>query len=401
MRPELIKEVTYVPYSGNMAAAEAMRQINPDVVAAYPITPQTELMQFFADFVANGLVDTEYIPVESEHSAMSACVGAAAAGARAMTATAGPGLAYMWEVLGIASGMRLPVVMTVVNRALSAPINIHGDHSDMMGARDQGWIMLFSENAEEQYDNLIQAVKIAEDKRTRLPVMVGMDGFIVSHAIDRVRLLPDRAVEEFVGENEPIYSLLDVDNPVTHGAIAMTDSYMEFKRQQRDAMEKAYQVIKDVAKDFEDAFGKKYDHVEAYKTDDADYILIIIGSAAGTAKAVVDKVRDKGVKVGLIKIRTYRPFPYGDIMDVIESSNCKAIGVFDRAETFGAAAGPLFSDIATAMFLRNKHYPMIDFIYGLGGRDTNINHIEEAIDKVMKLAAGEEVPLVNYLNLRE
>ena len=401
MRPEVIKEVTYVPYSGNMAAAEAMRQINPDVVAAYPITPQTELMQFFADFVANGLVDTEYIPVESEHSATSACVGAAAAGARAMTATAGPGLAYMWEVLGIASGMRLPVVMTVVNRALSAPINIHGDHSDMMGARDQGWIMLFSENAEEQYDNLIQAVKIAEDKRTRLPVMVGMDGFIVSHAIDRVRLLPDRAVEEFVGENEPIYSLLDVDNPVTHGAIAMTDSYMEFKRQQRDAMEKAYQVIKDVAKDFEDAFGKKYDHVEAYKTDDADYILIIIGSAAGTAKAVVDKVRDKGVKVGLIKIRTYRPFPYGDIMDVIESSNCKAIGVFDRAETFGAAAGPLFSDIATAMFLRNKHYPMIDFIYGLGGRDTNINHIEEAIDKVMKLAAGEEVPLVNYLNLRE
>jgi len=401
MRPEVIKEVTYVPYSGNMAAAEAMRQINPDVVAAYPITPQTELMQFFADFVANGLVDTEYIPVESEHSAMSACVGAAAAGARAMTATAGPGLAYMWEVLGIASGMRLPVVMTVVNRALSAPINIHGDHSDMMGARDQGWIMLFSENAEEQYDNLIQAVKIAEDKRTRLPVMVGMDGFIVSHAIDRVRLLPDRAVEEFVGENEPIYSLLDVDNPVTHGAIAMTDSYMEFKRQQRDAMEKAYQVIKEVAKDFEDAFGKKYDHIEAYKTDDADYILIIIGSAAGTAKAVIDKVREKGVKVGLIKIRTFRPFPYYDVMDAIAASNCKAIGVFDRAETFGGAAGPLFGEVATAMFLRNKHYPMINFIYGLGGRDTNVNHIEEAIDKVMKLAAGGEVPLVNYLNLRE
>jgi pyruvate ferredoxin oxidoreductase alpha subunit len=231
--------------------------------------------------------------------------------------------------------------------------------------------------------------------------MVGMDGFIVSHAIDRVRLLPDRAVEEFVGENEPIYSLLDVDNPVTHGAIAMTDSYMEFKRQQRDAMEKAYQVIKEVAKDFEDAFGKKYDHIEAYKTDDADYILIIIGSAAGTAKAVIDKVREKGVKVGLIKIRTFRPFPYYDVMDAIAASNCKAIGVFDRAETFGGAAGPLFGEVATAMFLRNKHYPMINFIYGLGGRDTNVNHIEEAIDKVMKLAAGGEVPLVNYLNLRE
>jgi len=401
MRPEVIKEVTYVPYSGNMAAAEAMRQINPDVVAAYPITPQTELMQFFADFVANGLVDTEYIPVESEHSAMSACVGAAAAGARAMTATAGPGLAYMWEVLGIASGMRLPVVMTVVNRALSAPINIHGDQSDMMGARDQGWIMLFSENAEEQYDNLIQAIRIAEDERTRLPVMVGMDGFVVSHAIDRVRLLPDRAVEEFVGENKPMYSLLDVDNPVTHGAVAMTDSYMEFKRQQREAMEKAYKVIREVGEAFADAFGKKYEHIETYKTDDADYVLIIIGSTAGTAKAVIDKVREKGIKVGLIKVRTFRPFPYYDVVDAITASNCKAIGVFDRAETFGGAAGPLFGEVATAMFLKNKHYPMIDFIYGLGGRDTNVNHIEEAIDKVMKLGAGEEVPLVNYLNLRE
>ncbi len=401
MKPELIKEVTYVPYSGNMAAAEAMRQINPDVVAAYPITPQTELMQFFADFVANGLVDTEYIPVESEHSAMSACVGAAAAGSRAMTATAGPGLAYMWEILGVASGMRLPITMTVVNRALSAPINIHGDQSDMMGARDQGWIMLFSENAEEQYDNLIQAIKIAEDERTRLPVMVGMDGFVISHSIERVRLLPDKAVEEFVGEPKVMYSLLDVDNPVTHGAVAMTDSYMEFKRQQRDAMEKAYKVIREVGEAFEEAFGKKYEHIETYKIDDADYVLIVIGSAAGTAKFVIDKVRERGDKVGLIKIRTYRPFPYYDIMDAIEASNCKAVGVFDRAETFGAVGGPLFSDIAAAMHLRGKSYPMVDFIYGLGGRDTNVNHIEEAIDKVKRLAAGEEVPLTNYLNLNE
>jgi len=401
MKPELIKEVTYVPYSGNMAAAEAMRQINPDVVAAYPITPQTELMQFFADFVANGLVDTEYIPVESEHSAMSACVGAAAAGSRAMTATAGPGLAYMWEILGVASGMRLPITMTVVNRALSAPINIHGDQSDMMGARDQGWIMLFSENAEEQYDNLIQAIKIAEDERTRLPVMVGMDGFVISHSIDRVRLLPDKAVEEFVGEPKVMYSLLDVDNPVTHGAVAMTDSYMEFKRQQRDAMEKAYKVIREVGEAFEEAFGRKYEHIETYKIDDADYVLIVIGSAAGTAKFVIDRMREKGDKVGLIKIRTYRPFPYYDVMDAIESSNCKAIGVFDRAETFGAVGGPLFSDVAAAMYLKGKSYPMVDFIYGLGGRDTNVNHIEEAIDKVKRLAAGEEVPLTNYLNLKE
>ena len=402
MRPELIKEVTYVPYSGNMAAAEAMRQINPDVVAAYPITPQTELMQFFADFVANGLVDSEYVTVESEHSAMSACVGAAAAGSRAMTATAGPGLAYMWEVLGIASGMRLPIVMTVVNRALSAPINIHGDQSDMMGARDQGWIMLFSENAEEQYDNLIQAIRIAEDERTRLPVMVGMDGFVISHAIERVRLLPDRAVEEFVGELNPMYPLLDVDNPVTHGAVAMTDSYMEFKRQQREAMMNAYKVIKEVGEAFEEAFGRKYEHIETYKTEDADYILVITGSAAGTAKYVVDKLREeKSIKAGLIKIRTFRPFPYNDVMDAIEASNCKAIGIFDRAETFGGASGPLFEEVATTQYLRRKYYPMTGFIYGLGGRDTNVNHIEEAIDKLMRLAAGEEIPLVNYLNLKE
>ncbi|RUM41380.1 MAG: pyruvate ferredoxin oxidoreductase, partial [Desulfurobacterium sp.] len=376
--------------------------INPDVVAAYPITPQTELMQFFADFVANGLVDSEYIPVESEHSAMSACVGAAAAGSRAMTATAGPGLAYMWEVLGIASGMRLPVVMTVVNRALSAPINIHGDQSDMMGARDQGWIMLFSENAEEQYDNLIQAIRIAEDERTRLPVMIGMDGFVISHAIERVRLLPDRAVEEFVGELKAMYPLLDVDNPVTHGAVAMTDSYMEFKRQQREAMMNAYKVIKEVGEAFEEAFGRKYEHIETYKTEDADYILVITGSTAGTAKYVVDKLREeKGIKAGVIKIRTFRPFPYYDVMDAIEASNCKAIGVCDRAETFGGASGPLFEELATAQHLRRKYYPMTGFIYSLGGRDTNVNHIEEAIDKLMRLAAGEEIPLVNYLNLKE
>jgi pyruvate ferredoxin oxidoreductase alpha subunit len=262
--------------------------------------------------------------------------------------------------------------------------------------------MFFSENAEEQYDNLIQAIRIAEDERTRLPVMVGMDGFVISHAIERVRLLPDRAVEEFVGELKPMYPLLDVDNPVTHGAVAMTDSYMEFKRQQREAMMNAYKVIKEVGEAFEEAFGRKYEHIETYKTEDADYILVIAGSTAGTAKYVVDKLREeKGIKAGLIKIRTFRPFPYDDVMDAIEASNCKAIGIFDRAETFGGASGPLFEEVATAQYLKRKYYPMTGFIYGLGGRDTNVNHIEEAIDKLMRLAAGEEIPLVNYLNLKE
>jgi len=398
---EVIKEVTYVPYSGNMSAAEAMRQINPDVVAAYPITPQTELMQFFANFVADGLVDTEYVPVESEHSAMSACIGASAAGARAMTATAGPGLAYMWELLGVASGMRLPIVMTVVNRALSSPINIHGDHSDMMGARDQGWIMLFSENAEEQYDNLIQAVKIGEDERVSLPVMVGMDGFVISHSIERVRLLPDKLVRDFVGERKARYSLLDVENPTTHGPIAMTDSYMEFKRQQRDAMEKAYKVIEEVGKSFGEISGKTYGHIETYKIEDAEYVLIGMGSVCGTTKHAIDEARKKGDKVGLIKIRTFRPFPYEDVVSAIKSSNCKGIGVLDRAETFGANGGPLFSDILSTLYLNQLNLPVLSFIYGLGGRDTNVAHILEAVEKVKSASAGNKEPLVNYLNLRE
>ncbi|WP_456396976.1 pyruvate ferredoxin oxidoreductase [Desulfurobacterium sp.] len=400
MAVTMIDERKVVPYSGNMAAAEALRQINPDVVAAYPITPQTEMMHFFADFVANGLVDTEFITVESEHSALSAVVGAAAAGARAMTATAGPGLALMWEILGVASGMRLPAVIALVNRALSSPINIHGDHSDMMGARDQGWIILVSENAEEEYDNLIQAVKIAEDERVRLPVMVGMDGFIISHSIEGVSLFKDEEVREFVGKQRMFYPLLDVEHPTTHGAIAMSDSYMEFKRQQREAMMNAYKVIREVGEEFTALRGKKYEHIEAYRTEDAEYILIVMGSAAGTAKYVVDKMRERGEKVGIIKIRTFRPFPYYDLADAIVASNAKAIGVMDRAETFGGYSGPLFEEVCTALYTRNKFYPITGFIYGLGGRDCNINHIEEAFDVVKKKAAGEEVPPVTYLNLR-
>ena len=400
MAVTVIKERKVVPYSGNMAAAEALRQINPDVVAAYPITPQTEIMHFFADFVANGLVDTELMTVESEHSALSAAVGAAAAGARAMTATAGPGLALMWEILGVASGMRLPIVIAVVNRALSAPINIHGDHSDMMGARDQGCIMLFSENAEEEYDNMIQAIKIAEDERVRLPVMIGMDGFIISHSIENVCLLTDDEVREFVGTQRMINSLLDVDHPVTHGAIAMSDSYMEFKRQQREAMMNAYKVIREVGEEFASLRGKKYEHIETYKTEDAEYILVVMGSTAGTAKYVVDRLREKGEKVGIIKVRTFRPFPYYDIADAIEASNAKAIGIMDRAETFGGYSGPLFEEVCTALYTRGKVYPVTGLIYGLGGRDCNINHIEEAFDVVKKKAAGVEVPPVTYLNLR-
>ncbi len=399
MAVELIKNEKVVPYSGNLAAAEAMRQINPDVVAAYPITPQTELMQVFANFVANGKVDTEFIPVESEHSAMSAVVGASAAGTRAMTGTAGPGLALMWEILGVASGMRLPIVMAIANRALSSPINIHGDHSDAMGARDQGWIMLFAENAEEEYDNLIQAVRIAEDERVRLPVAVNMDGFIISHSFVRVRLLPDKLVREFVGEPKTMYPLLDIDHPVTHGPVAMTDSYMEFKRQQREAMNNAHDVIDEVAREFESISGKRYRHLEPYKIDDAEYVIVAMGSVAGTTKYVVDEMRNQGIKVGLLKVRTFRPFPYKEVADAL--SNAKGVGVMDRAETFGGAGGPLFGEVATSLFLSGKILPALSFIYGLGGRDCNINHVEEAFKKVIEKANGKDTNLVNYLNLRE
>ncbi len=402
MAAEVIKEKKAVPYTGNMAAAEAMRQINPDVVAAYPITPQTELMEFFAKFVADGLVDTEFITVESEHSALSAVVGASAAGARAMTATAGPGLALMWEILGVASGMRTPIVISLVNRALSSPISIHPDHSDMMGARDMSWIQILAENAEEAYDNLIQAFKIAENRDVLLPVMTSYDGFIISHSIERVELLPDAAVREFVGEFEPFYPLLDVEHPSTHGPLALTDSYMEFKRQQREAMMKAYKVVKEVGEEFKNLKpDKNYSTVDPFMTEDAEFILIVMGSAAGTAKHVAKELRKKGIKAGVLRVRLFRPFPYYDVADVLRASNVRAIGVMDRAETFGGYAGPLFSEVVTALYTEGMQIPVAAFIYGLGGRDCNIEHINQAFDVVQKAAAGEKVPYLTYLNLQE
>jgi len=384
--------------TGNEAVAYAMMQINPDVVAAYPITPQTALMQKFADFVADGEVDTELVLVESEHSAMSAVVGAAAAGARAMTATAANGLALMWEILYIAASTRLPIVMPVVNRALSAPINILCDHSDTMGARDSGWIQLFSENAQEAYDNTIQAVRIAEHRDVLTPVMVTLDGFIISHGLEVVEVLDKEAVQDFVGEYEPAYTLLDPEHPITFGPIDFSDYYMEHKRSQVDGIEAARRVIPEVGREFGERFGRSYGMIEEYGTDGAEALLVALGSTAGSAKAVVDDMRERGLPVGLVKIRAFRPFPYEELREAL--GKAKAVAVMDRSISFGAQAGPLAVEVRSALY--GLSLPVRDYIYGLGGRNITLEEIEDILQEALEMAKTKEAePLVKYVSVRE
>ncbi len=387
-------------FTGDEVAAEVMRQINPDVLAAYPITPQTETVQKFSEFVAEGRVSTDMIRVESEHSAMSACVGAAAAGARAMTATSANGLALMWEILYIAASYRLPIVMPVVNRALSGPINIHCDHSDSMGARDSGWIQLYSENCQEVYDNLIQALPIAEDRNVLLPVMVCFDGFIISHGTEGVAILDDKVVKNFIGEFKSTYPLLDLDNPVTYGPLDLFDYYFEHKRQQVEAMEKASEAVKKVGKQFGELTGRFYGLLEDYHLQDADLVVIAAGSTAGTVKATVDELREEGVRAGLLKIRTFRPFPQKEIVQKL--SKAKAVAVMDRSASFGAIGGPIFLEVRSALFAEQKKPLVISYIYGLGGRDTGINQIKQVYNDLAKVAqSGKVSQLVNYLGVRE
>jgi len=385
---------------GNSATAEAMRQINPDVVAAYPITPQTSIVQTFSEFVADGLVDTEFITVESEHSAMSACIGAAAAGGRVMTATSSAGLAFMWEVLYVAASTRLPIVMPVVNRALSAPINIHCDHSDSMGARDAGWIQLFSENAQEAYDNTIQAVRIAEREEIRLPVMVMSDGFITSHAVERVEIEEDEAVKRFIGSYRPTYPLLDIDNPVTYGPLDFYDFYMEHKKQQAEAIKRAKEAVIEVGEEFGETFGRPYGLLERYKLDDAEVAVVVLSSTAGTTRGVVDDLRGRGIKAGLLKPRCFRPFPSQEVGEALEDK--AVVGVMDRSDSFGALGGPLFMEISAAFQVQGVTSKVVDYIFGLGGRDTTPDQIESVFRDLLQIAeTGEIERLVNWLGVRE
>ena len=369
--------------SGNEATAIGMKQINPDVVAAFPITPSTEIPQYFCNFVSNGTVDTEFIAVESEHSSMSACIGAEAAGARAMTATSSNGLAYMWEMIYIASSLRLPIVMPLVNRAVSGPINIHNDHSDAMGIRDSGWIMLFSENNQEAYDNLIMAHRIAEHKDVLLPLAICQDGFITSHSIENIELIEDEKVKEFVGKYNPEHYLLNPKEPIAVGTMDLQAYLFEHKYQQGLAMKNAKKVILEVSKEFEKLTGRKYGLFEEYKLDDAEIAIVCMNSTAGTTKSVVDSLREKGIKAGLLKVRVFRPFPAEEIAKVL--SNIKAVAVLDKADSLNACGGPLFTDITSAMYVNNANSKIVNYIYGIGGRDTTAKDIEKVYNDLLEI----------------
>ena len=404
-----ITERRRMTLTGAEATAEAMRQIHPDVVAAYPITPQTDIVMRFARFVADGAVQTEFVPVESEHSALSAVVGASAAGARAMTATSGPGFALMHEILYVAAGYRLPIVMPVANRALSGPINIHGDHSDTMGSRDAGWIHIYSENAQEAYDNLLQAVRIAEHPSVRLPVLVGQDGFIITHGMEIVEVLADDEVRAFVGEYRPERYLLDVDHPMTVGALALQNSYFEIKRQLAEAMRGAARVIADVGEEFGRLTGRYYGLTEPYRMEDAELAVVLIGSTAGTAKEVVDQLRERGVRAGLVKVRVFRPFPARNLRELL--GRARAVAVMDRADSFAGLGGPLFAEVKAALY-GLPHAPVVTgYVYGLGGRDITPEMVASVYDDLAALSerartayadvAAEAALSVRYLGVRE
>ena len=385
--------------SGNEAVATAMKQINPAVVAAFPITPSTEIPQYFSTFVANGSVDTEFVAVESEHSAMSACIGAEAAGSRAMTATSANGLSLMWEMIYIASSLRLPIVMNLVNRAVSGPLNIHNDHSDAMGVRDAGWIMLFSENNQEAYDNNLMAHKIAENKDVQLPIMICQDGFITSHSIENIELENDEDVKKFVGEYHPEHYLLNKKEPMAIGPLDLQAYLFEHKAQQGNAMKAAKQVILDVSKEFEKWTGRHYDLFEEYKLDDAEIAIVCMNSTAGTTKAVVDKLREQGVKAGLLKIRVYRPFPGEEVAKAL--SHLKAVAVLDKSDSLNAIGGALFEDVVSSMYVAKQNVPVVNYVYGIGGRDTTEKEINSVYTDLAEIAKNGKVENpYRYLGLR-
>lgn len=386
--------------SGNEAVAEALRQINPDVMAAFPITPSTEIPQYFSKLVANGKVDSEFIPVESEHSAMSAVIGSEAAGARSVTATSSAGLALMWEELYLAASNRLPCVLTLVNRALSGPININCDHSDSMGARDAGWIQIYAENNQEVYDNLVMAYRIGEHKDVMLPVMICQDGFITSHAVENINLLEDKEVKDFVGEYEPENYLLNPECPMAVGPYSVSNYYFEAKRAQAEALKNSKQVVLDVAKEYKTISGREYGFFEEYKMEDAEEAVVIIGSAAGTTKDAVDELRAQGKKAGLIKIRLFRPFPGSEIAEALK--NVKAVALMDRTESYNDCSGPIGSEVTTALYRAKSDCLAVNYVYGLGGRDVKVEDMIGIYSELEKIAeAGEVTEPYRYMGVRE
>ncbi len=386
--------------SGNEAVAYAIRQINPDVMPAFPITPSTEIPQMVSTYIANGEMDTEFIPVESEHSSMSATIGAQAAGARSLTATSSAGLALMWEELLLAASNRMPLVLALVNRTLSGPININCDHTDGMGARDTGWIQIYAENNQEAYDNFIQAYPIAEDARVHLPVMICQDGFITSHAVENIELLEDHLVKDFVGEYEPEEFLLNHGKPMALGPYSISNYAMEARKNQEIALENSKEVVKEVAAKFKELSGRGFDFFEEYKTEDADYIILIMGSAAGTAKQAVDDLREQGKKVGVLKLRLFRPFPAKEIAEALK--NCKAVAILDRCESYNGNGGPLGSEVTAALFRNKVMIEAVNYIYGLAGRDFTVGDAVNVFKELEEMIVdGKEVEQYQYIRLRK
>ena len=386
--------------SGNEAVAYAIKQVNPDVMPAFPITPSTEIPQMVSTYIANGQMDTEFIPVESEHSSMSATIGAEAAGARSLTATSSAGLALMWEELLLAASNRMPCALTLVNRTLSGPININCDHSDGMGARDTGWIQIYAENNQEAYDNFIQAYPIAEDKNVHLPIMICQDGFITSHAVENIELLEDDEVKNFVGTYEPEEFLLNAGKPMAVGPYSISNYAMEAKKNQEVAMENSKEVILKVAKDFAKLSGREYGLFEEYRTEDAEYIMLIMGSAAGTAKQACDDLRRKGMKVGVLKLRVFRPFPAVEIANALK--NCKAVAIMDRCESYNGNGGPLSMEVCAALFKNKVNIEAVSYMYGLAGRDFTVNHVYSIFNELEDMIKnGKEVEQYQYIGLRK
>ncbi|AIZ56647.1 pyruvate ferredoxin oxidoreductase alpha subunit PorA [Candidatus Methanoplasma termitum] len=383
-----------IAINGDSAIALAWKQINPDVVAAYPITPQTIIVEKYSEYVADGHVSTEFVCVESEHSALTLCTTSSSAGARTFTATASQGLAFMWEMLPIAASMRVPLVMAVANRAVSGPIDIHNDHGDVMSARDCGWISLFSENVQEAYDLSIMATRIAEHHSVQLPVLVNLDGFILTHAIERITPLDEKDVRKFVGEFKPLHPLLDVKHPVSHNLMDGPMFYFPHKYQMVVAMHHVPKVAQDVFNDFEKISGRKYKIVEEYKCDDAEYIAIVLGSTFGTMKEAVDQLRKEGKKVGVAMPRMFRPWPIAELAKLMKGK--KAVIVMDKHLSIGSY-GPMFPEVVAAA-LENESMPkMYNYIYGLGGADTMVSDFISVFRDVEKGKAKR----INYLGVKE
>ena len=386
--------------SGNEAVAYAIRQINPDVMPAFPITPSTEIPQLVSTYIANGQMDTEFIPVESEHSSMSATIGSEAAGARSLTATSSAGLALMWEELLLAASNRMPCALALVNRTLSGPININCDHSDGMGARDTGWIQIYAESNQEAYDNFVQAYPIAEDPRVHLPIMICQDGFITSHAVENIELLEDQEVKDFVGTYEPEDFLLNPGKPMAVGPYSVSNYAMEARKNQEDALAASKEVILEVAKKYEALSGRKYGLFEEYRTEDADYIMLIIGSAAGTAKQAVDDLRNKGEKVGLIKLRVFRPFPGDELAEAVK--NCKGLAIMDRTESYSGNACALGQETMAALYRNRVMVNAVNYVYGLAGRDFTVEHVYDIFAELKDAEEnGTKIPQFQYVGLRK